>query len=140
VVNVERNQIVADFNIFSHLVNLKKLEIEDWNFSYSRSEPKNSFSGSLTALRDCQNLESLNIKNQTQLVGGLEDLPLDRLQEFSYDGTTYEGELSPLDNTRFCQIKLYQATKRIEKIIAFYEEQLTTEREVHKESLLGTDR
>ncbi|CAG8526634.1 30867_t:CDS:2 [Racocetra persica] len=96
---IYQNKIKADLDIFSHLTKIKKLFIgfrgNSWYFvgKSSGSNDNNDFSGSLEDLKDCQDLEYLNIRGQENIEGGLEELPSEKLKYFDCKYTDYEKKL-----------------------------------------------
>src|SRR2546430_14282079 len=52
-VKINKNEIVANLNIFSHLTKLAKLDL---GMPQPSSQQNNRFSGSLEALKDCKKL------------------------------------------------------------------------------------
>ncbi|RHZ37161.1 leucine-rich repeat domain-containing protein [endosymbiont GvMRE of Glomus versiforme] len=69
-----------DLSWLSHLVNLKKLELVNWNQEKINQGIYNHFYGSLEPLKNMNKLEELNISN-TDIDSGLEHLP-DSLKYF----------------------------------------------------------
>lgn len=84
-----QNKISANLSIFSHLTNLKKLDL-GMEKGYS-----NDFSGSLKALENLTNLEYLCIGQNKKITEGLEYVPTDKLTHFGCHGTIFEKMLEP---------------------------------------------
>jgi Leucine-rich repeat (LRR) protein len=99
VIECASNLIEADLNIFSHLINLKKLDLgfnidalgTAEQIKKHQLEPlttdvinpprsQNNFYGSLKSLENCQQLEFLCIALQKNVKGGLEYLPTEKLR------------------------------------------------------------
>ncbi|CAG8805225.1 4026_t:CDS:2, partial [Racocetra persica] len=95
-INIKGNGVEADLSIFSNLPKLRRLEIginATWSIGTS-----NNFSGSLASLKNCENLEYLDISYQNEITGNLlEDLivPMPKLTEFYCAGTEFDELLRP---------------------------------------------
>jgi hypothetical protein len=82
------NRIVANLGDFSHLQKVKKLFIGSKGGQIS-----NNIDGSLKELKDCEDLEYLNIRGLNQLEKGLKHLPTINLSHFDCENTPYADTL-----------------------------------------------
>jgi len=89
----------------------------------------NDFSGSLEALKNCQNLVSLSVKNQENIAGELKDLPAS-LEVFNCEGTVFQQELEPFENN----FKFYRLTQEV-RDLNLENKQLRKENQELKEKL-----
>ncbi|CAI2161458.1 10364_t:CDS:2 [Funneliformis geosporum] len=96
-IDAHYNKIVANLNIFSHLVKLKHLSLGTTEKGSPNVWNYNDFHGSLKSLENCHNLEYLCIGQQTQIISGLEYLPLEKLIYFGCHGTVFQDMLKPFD-------------------------------------------
>ena len=85
-VDLHEASIIANLNIFSHLKNLKRLDL-GMPFGTTTT---NNFYGSLKSLENCKQLEFLCIGQQVNIKDGLEYLPLDKLTYFGCHGTVFQ--------------------------------------------------
>jgi len=86
ILKLYREKIQGDLNIFSHLTNLKHLDLGNSNSLGNY----NNFYGSLKSLENCKQLEFLCIGQQVNIKDGLEYLPLDKLTYFGCHGTVFQ--------------------------------------------------
>ncbi|RHZ37707.1 hypothetical protein [endosymbiont GvMRE of Glomus versiforme] len=102
IIEAFRNKIKANLSIFSHLIQLRKLDlgVNSEGFSIKPTDQRfinNSFAGSLESLKNCQELEELNIGYQSEIRKGLEYLPIKKLRVFNCPGTVFDELLKPFD-------------------------------------------
>ncbi|CAG8450238.1 11061_t:CDS:10, partial [Racocetra fulgida] len=90
MVEVQLNFIAANLDVFSHLTELRVLNLAKFN-------KKNKFSGSLQALENCRDLKKLYLTCQPQIEQGLEYLPTEKLTVFEYRGSAFEDVLKNFD-------------------------------------------
>lgn len=97
-IEIFQNRLSADLSIFSHLVNLKYLDLGLDNEMFKDfPDFNNNFSGSLKSLENCKNLKWICIGHQSNIAEGLEYLPAEKLTYFGCHGTVFAPILQPYD-------------------------------------------
>jgi hypothetical protein len=109
------NEIKQDLAIFSHLKNLRILDlgyINSGSTFFKINQPNqlrvkiktclvdewnNQFHGSLKALTNCQNLEWICLACQKDITGSLADLPAEKLTHLGCHFTYFAEQLKPVD-------------------------------------------
>ena len=89
IISAYSNKINQDLKIFSHLTELKKLDLG------TNNEKCNNFYGSLKNLENCKKLRFLCIGHCNQITKGLEYLPSENLYWFGCHGTVFTEILKP---------------------------------------------
>lgn len=102
IIEAYRNRIKADIDCFSHLTELKKLNlgVGSEGFSISPNDLRfinNQYYGSLESLKHCKQLEELCIGYQWGIKEGLKHLPTANLKEFGCQGTVFQDWLKTFD-------------------------------------------
>lgn len=95
-----RNRLRMDLDEFSHLTQLKHLDLGTEKLK--DGERYNDISGSLKSLENCEQLEYLCIGQNPKIDRGLDSkffshLPLDKLVYFGCQGTAFKELLKPFD-------------------------------------------
>lgn len=117
-VRVSANKIHQNLSVFSHLKNLKILDLgnsDSISYYYDNNSLKNKFKkkilikltaksflnnnfyGSLKSLENCKNLEHLCLVFQDEITEGLEYLPTEKIIDFGCNGTVFQDILRPYD-------------------------------------------
>ncbi|CAI2161449.1 10358_t:CDS:10 [Funneliformis geosporum] len=115
---INSNYIQADLSIFSHLTNLRILDLG------LKGRETNNFSGSLKSLENCKNLVFLNIHGQEEINEDLEYLPITSLAHFEGAGARDEPEIAlpshPLTPEEFNSLVKKEKTDTFFELVEIY--------------------